>query len=99
MKVEELSGRPHNRDCLHCVLPPVIEAFANAHPDRPGPHLVGDIATVLGELIASGAFEAGNVTPTEQLMTLRLVLRFATDHLHQSAHAMFAELQRRTVKP
>lgn len=98
MKVEELTGRPYNPDCLHCVLPPVIEQFANAHPDRPGPHLVGDIATVLGELIASGAFEAGNVTAAEQLTTLTVVLQFATDHLHRSAHELFAKLQR-GVKP
>lgn len=92
MRLHELTGRPHNPECLHCVLAPVILEFANAHPRKPVAHLVGDIAIVLGELIASGVFEAGQV---EQLSA---VMQFAGATMRSSANELLRELQLRRVE-
>lgn len=87
--LHELTGQAHNPDCLHCVLPPVIEHFANTHPDRPGPHLVGDVAMVLGELIGSGVFNAEE----DQAELLATMLQFAEKHMRESACSLIAKLK------
>lgn len=53
MTVHEMTGTPHDPDCLHCVLPQHIDLFARAHPHTTGIELVNDVARVCGELIAS----------------------------------------------
>lgn len=56
--MHELTGLPPDEDCLHCYLPPIIEAWVDAHPQVERQMLLIQLAQVLGEMIGSAAPDA-----------------------------------------
>jgi len=53
MSFTEVSGAAPDPDCLHCVLPPIVDKFRREHPGKVAPHLVNEILQVAAELLAS----------------------------------------------
>lgn len=51
--VFEITGRPPDPDCLHCALVPVINAFCDAHPGKPGLQAVHELLQTAAEILAS----------------------------------------------
>lgn len=72
MTVEIIRGGPDpDLDCLHCVLPPIINEFVKAHPGyQGGIQALVDLAMVCGELVASGIFNSGNRQLLEQVLEI-----------------------------
>ncbi len=57
--IEELTGGLLDENCLHCYLPPVIDAWIEAHPDVHHEMVLIQVAQTLGDLIGSVAPDAG----------------------------------------
>jgi hypothetical protein len=87
--VKELTGKRADPDCFHCAVAPVLAQFMAEHPQKCGRQLVGEIAEVLGELIASGLYNR-NEEP-EQLSDH---VAFATRIIRSKAQELLRELNR-----
>ncbi|MHB8817162.1 MAG: hypothetical protein ACYDAE_28390 [Steroidobacteraceae bacterium] len=81
MSVTELSGLPENPDCLHCLLPQVVDKFIREHPGKSGDEILEEFAQALGELIGSGAFNGGQTDCVPLLVNraMRSAMRAALD--------------------
>lgn len=55
--VTELTGEPLDEDCLHCYLPPLIDAWMQRHPDISVEQVLIQMAQSLGEVVGSVAPE------------------------------------------
>lgn len=62
--VIEVSGKDLDEHCLHCVLAPAVAQFQAQHPDKNSTQILGEIAQLCGDLIASGVYNAGKNSPT-----------------------------------
>lgn len=91
MSVTELSGLPENPDCLHCLLPHVVDRFIREHPGKSGAEVLEEFAQALGEVIGSGAFNGGQTDRMPMLVdgAMRTALR--------AAFNLVDELKRRRV--
>ena len=81
MSVTELTGKPEDPDCLHCVLAPLIDTWMREHAGKPKVHVILEVAQVLGELIGSEAFSSGHsgCVPTIVTGAARETLRTALE--------------------
>lgn len=67
--VEELSGVPRDGPtCLHCELPPIIDAFRHRHLKRDAQVIAEKLAQVLGEFIGSSAYRRGEVGRLDRIV-------------------------------
>lgn len=57
-RFKELTGEPLDPDCLHCHLPPLIDAWMTAHPEVSVEQVLIQLAQTLGEMIGSAAPDA-----------------------------------------
>lgn len=87
MSITELSGVAFDENCLHCVLAPFIDKFRTEHPEKSGTQLLGELADVVGELIASGLYNDGQ---QDQLARL---IQFVSETATEKAQMMFASLE------
>lgn len=69
MSITELTGRPDDPDCLHCVLPPIIDKFMREHPEKPAAQVISEVAQALGDLIGSAAFNSGHTGCVTNIVT------------------------------
>lgn len=53
--IEELTGLPVDPDCLHCHLPPLINAWMESHPQVSVEQVIIQLAQSLGEVIGTAA--------------------------------------------
>lgn len=56
--ITEATGLPPDEDCLHCHLPPIIEAWRESHAHVANDLVLIQAAQVLGELVGSLAPDA-----------------------------------------
>ncbi len=72
--MEELTGRPADPQCLHCVLPPVIDQFWRAFPNKAAGQIQHELLQVLSEFMASqtepSQLEGALIDACEQLQRL-----------------------------
>lgn len=55
----ELGGRAPDPDCVHCVLAAPLQAFIDAHPDKPAPHIFHELLQIAADYVASTCTEDG----------------------------------------
>lgn len=84
----ELSGKPADPHCFHCVVAPVLAKFIAEHTQKCSRQVIGEIAEVLGELIASGLY---NSRKEHQLSDS---VAFATRVMRSKAEELLRELRR-----
>lgn len=84
----ELTGTPADPDCLHCVLQPLIDQFMRERPLKPSIEIVGELAQILGELIASGCYNTRKEQDVPRLVT------FARHQIQGKADDLLRELRR-----